>query len=95
MLVAHILDSIDLKGGRIDVIELSIGLVWVVEVNDFGLHWIERVNYYNWRILSMHIIVILFRWVLRIYVISRIDLIRYLGCRRERIRRYIISDRVI
>lgn len=95
MLVAHILDSIDLKGGRIDVIELSIGLVGVVEVNDFGLHWIERVNYYNWRILSMHIIVILFRWVLKIYVIRRIDLIRYLRCRRERIRIYIISDGVI
>ncbi len=50
MLVAHILDSIDLEGGRIDVIELTIWLIGVVEVNDFGLHWIERVNYYNWRI---------------------------------------------
>ena len=52
MLVTQILDSIDLEGGGINVIELTIGLIRVVEVNHFGLHWIARVNYYNWLIIK-------------------------------------------
>jgi hypothetical protein len=44
MLIALVLNPIDFERSRVDIIEFTIGLVWVVEVYYLRLHWIGRVK---------------------------------------------------